>query len=285
MKNQNLPPTDKTPMKQGIITTREYDWLKTFKSLTAEEQAKIDEYEANIEPQVYKKPVKKSQESIPVQKIIWTKKLFWETFKKAYKMKTLNDFVENEETLANVGVVINYFLNNEKFFDSPRLIKNSGSTKLNPSFQKGLLIFGNYGNGKTSIMSSIEYMMKHYRIPGWFKGSKAHELVTKFEGIETPSAKQEFYSKYGGHRIYLDDVKKEKIASNYGKVDVIREILEKRYDNKAITHITCNQREGDAQMNVDDALAEFGERYGGHIYDRMFEMFNIIEFKGKSFRK
>jgi len=93
---------------------------------------------------------------------------------------------------------------------------------------------------------------------------------------------------------YFDDIKTERHASNYGKVNLFKDILENRYNNrvqivKGVTKInktfgTCNYKEG-YEGNTEVALEEFGEMYGGRIYDRLFEMFNIIEFKGKSFRK
>ena len=90
---------------------------------------------------------------------------------------------------------------------------------------------------------------------------------------------------------YFDDLKTERIASNFGKVNIFKEILEERYNrmntnstsiNK--TFITCNFKEG-FENDIEAAIDEFGEKYGGRVYDRIFEMFNILEFKGLSFRK
>lgn len=264
-----------------MITRRKYEFLKSMNSLTAAEQEEVDKYESQVNT-VFKKPVypkKKVKEPVVI-----TKQLIWKYFKISYQMLNGKEFEENPDTLKNIAPVVLYFARDTEFFKSERLLTRIGKTELKPSFKKGLLIFGNYGNGKTSIMLSMHKFMQHYRLKGWFKASKSHELVTEYEGLQTPFDRTEFYKKYGNHPLYLDDVKKEKIASNFGKVDVIREIIEKRYDNNAITHITCNQREGDAIVDIEDTLAEFGERYGGHIYDRLFEMFNIIEFRGKSFR-
>ena len=268
--------------KKKIISRREYEWLRTFESLEPHEQAKVDEYEKeNI--QVFPKnpaPEKKPE----VKKILITKELIWKHFKNSFRLHTGKDFIETPDTIRNIAPIITYFAKDEGFFKCDNLVRKVGQTVLNPSFEKGLLIIGNYGNGKTSTMNAIQKMMLCYRIPGWFKSHKSHELVTIFEGLDTPESRAEYFKKFGEHRLYIDDVKKEKIASNFGKVDLIREILEKRYDNKAVTHLTCNYREGDATGNIEDALVEFGERYGGHLYDRIFEMFNIIEFKGRTFR-
>lgn len=266
---------------EKIITRKKYEFLKSMNSLTEAEQAEVDRFETHNNT-TFKKPVYPKKQA--KEKIVITKKLIWNYFLMSYQIVNGKEFEETPDTVKNIAPVVLYFARDPQFFQSERLLTRIGKTSLEPSFKKGLLIFGNYGNGKTSIMLSMCKFMSHYRLKGWFKAAKSHELVTEFEGLQTPSDRTEFFKKYGDFPLYLDDVKKEKIASNFGKVDVVREILEKRYDNNAITHITCNQREGDASVDIEDTLAEFGERYGGHIYDRLFEMFNIIEFKGKSFR-
>jgi DNA replication protein DnaC len=170
--------------------------------------------------------------------------------------------------------------------------------ELDNSFEKGLLIIGDYGNGKTTIMQCFEILFKKNfeiamtenwdTLKDWqnlrFKSSKSHDIVTEFETLMNIESKDNFYKKYSQFRYYFDDVKKEKTASNYGKTEIIKELIEKRYDKKAKTFITCNYKEG-CSNDLQEALVEFGDRYGGHFYDRLFEMFNIIEFKGKSFRK
>jgi len=84
--------------------------------------------------------------------------------------------------------------------------------------------------------------------------------------------------------IYYDDVKTERIASNYGMTNLFKDIIEKREVRKLKTYITCNFKE-DQPGNIPAALLEFGEKYGSRVFDRLFSMFNIIEFKGKSFRR
>lgn len=268
-----------TPKKIGLITRREYEWLKKFPNLTQEESEKVEEFE-KVEKSEYKPLLEKKTTKDPVQKIKITKGLIWKHFKIAYKVETGNTFVENPNTIKDIAPIINYFSRNDDFFKSDNLIKN----KNNPSFDKGLLIIGMYGNGKTSIMKSLARLFKEYQMPMKYKAVNAHDIVTEYEGITDAGGKSLFYEKYTCKALYIDDVKKERHASNFGKVDLIRDILEKRYDKKLLTYITCNFREDDGVGNINDALAEFN-MYGNHIYDRLFEMFNIIHFKGKTFRK
>lgn len=284
------------PIKNGLITRREYEWLKTFESLEPHEIEKMKEFEASLivsetQKQIVKEPIKRTQGLVPDKKIIW------HGFLQAFLVAKGKEFLQNPDTLANLEPVLKYFANDPTFFDCKNLVKNLNGKVLDNSFEKGLLIIGDYGNGKTTIMQCFEILFKKNfeiatqenwnTISDWqklrFKGSKSHDIVTEFETINSAEAKDSFYKKYSSFRYYFDDVKKEKTASNYGKTEIMREIIEKRYDKKAKTYITCNYREGYSN-NLQEALVEFGERYGGHIYDRLFEMFNIIEFKGKSFR-
>lgn len=270
--------------KRGVISEREYNWLKTFPNLTEEEEKKCKEFEDIKKPRVFKRPTPQTKKE-PQEKIEITKALLWRGFKKFYALHNGKSFEETPETIKNIAPVILYFAKDLDFFKQERLLKNIGSTKLNLSFDKGLLIIGDYGNGKTSIMTTLSKLMQNYRIPGWFKSYSSHDLVREFEGLEMPNDRTEFYKRHSKHPMYIDDVKKEKMASNFGKVDVIRDILENRYENRAITHITCNYREGDGRQDLEGAMGEFGEKYGGHMFDRLFEMFNIIQFKGSSYRK
>jgi len=55
----------------------------------------------------------------------------------------------------------------------------------------------------------------------------------------------------------------------------------KLYINKVRTYITCNFKEG-AYGDVELALLEFRDKYGNRVYDRLFELFNIVMFEVKA---
>ena len=144
------------------------------------------------------------------------------------------------------------------------------------------MVIGTYGNGKTSIFKAFETALRSTNIR--FKGFTANEVVNKFEACKNPLDKEEFYKIMNYGTRYFDDVKTERTANNYGKAELMKDILEARYINKARTYITCNFKEG-ADGDVELALLEFRDKYGNRVYDRLFEMFNIVVFKGESFRK
>jgi DNA replication protein DnaC len=60
--------------------------------------------------------------------------------------------------------------------------------------------------------------------------------------------------------------------------------LETREKNLVKTYLTANFKEGFPD-NVSAAIDEFEDKYGSRVYDRIFKMFNIVIFNGKSFRK
>lgn len=247
-------------------------------------------------------------EQVYIDGILPDKKTIYKCFLISYKFLNGVDFIINEETLMNIEPIIKYFSFDKTYFDCDNVIKKVGNKDLTPSFEKGLLLVGNFGNGKTSVMKAMSFMIDYYlnlsKSENWntsgdwnrikFKFKTTEELVTEFEYLETQELKDNFFKTNSKHNIFLDDLKKEKNASNYGITNVVGSILEKRYNNlknytnsnfkKNRTHGTLNYHK-DYPNDVGFAIQECGVRYGNHIYDRIFEMFNIIEFKGKSFRR
>lgn len=196
-------------------------------------------------------------------------------FKQKFKEIEGVDF--DDKMLSNVEPILYYFARDKRFFKCKNL-----SNLSKPSFNKGLLIVGSYGNGKTATMRTLKELFNH--TPLVFKMFTANKIVSTFEGYEDASERHAYMNRTKTGNAYFDDVKTEKIASNYGKHNLLKEIIEERYINKAKTFMTCNYKENDFTNNLELALSEFDEKYGPRVYDRLFEMFNIIEFTGKSMR-
>lgn len=290
----NLKPEDiaflqtlgkKHDVNDGAIGRRKYEFLKTINSeyLTAEQVSQIEDYELKFVP---------TEKQIELQSAYWDKilskepekpfefttKQLWQAFKFKFQEISGKPFEKTKESISNLEPVMYYFAKDERFFKCENLTKIS-----NPSFDKGLLIVGGFGNGKTTIMRTFEALFKTVKNYS-FKSYSANEVVVMFEKCHEDIDRVEFENiMFKGVR-YFDDVKTERIASNYGKVNIFKDIIETRYDRGNKTYITCNYVENN-HGNLEMALSEFGEKYGGRVFDRIYEMFNIIEFKGKSFRK
>ncbi|NRD19335.1 hypothetical protein HNV08_04680 [Winogradskyella eckloniae] len=201
-------------------------------------------------------------------------KIFTRTFFNMYGKKLKQD----EDALKNLKVIFYYFLRDEKFFKC----KNLRSDITTPSLKKGLLIIGGYGLGKSNYFEVFEKVFQNF--PSLrFKFYTSKELVQNYEMCQTPLDKEWFFKDVNRKYMFIDDINSERLASNYGKVDVIEEVLANRYDKKLTTFASCNYTNSDkcAQQTLED----LGLRYGGRIYDRLHEIFNIIEFVGVSYRR
>jgi DNA replication protein DnaC len=267
------------------IGYNKYQILKSlpFATLTDLEKSQMEKFENKHLPSLEQREASKKyisdmlsqKEEKPFKT---TALLLGNVFKTNFHSVNKKEFVKDEFTTNNILPLVYYFSKDKRFFDCENLSKLS-----TPSFDKGVLIVGTFGNGKTAAMRVFERIFQN--IKGMtFKGYTANEVVGLFEKCSDDVLKKEFERKMNFGSRYFDDVKTERIASNYGKINIFKDILETRYNNNLKTYITCNYKEG-FEGNVEVALEEFGEKYGGRVYDRLFEMFNVIEFKGKSFRK
>lgn len=292
------PETDQHNIEVAMIGIRKYEHLKSLKpeDRTAEQILQIEIYESK---QRFATPeqIEKQQQYFDnihepkEQKLSFTARQIWDSFTANFERVNGRRFeIVKDVTVKNLEPLIYYFAQDDRFFDCENLSKLS-----EPSFDKGLLIIGNFGNGKTSAMRTLEFIFKG--IPGFtFKGYSANEVVTIFEKCSSDIDRTEFdNTMYRGTK-YFDDLKTERIASNYGKVNLFKEILEIRESRfyptkseddpkfKLKTFVTSNFKDGFPDDLV-VAIDEFEEKYGSRVYDRLFSMFNILEFKGKSFRR
>jgi hypothetical protein len=205
----------------------------------------------------------------------FSKNYFFEVFRKEYENVYGKRFINTTQTNGRLEVLLNYFLNDNAFLESSFLNHNLSE----PSLKKGLLIMGDYGTGKSSMMSILAKLN-----PSLFKIHHALEVTTGYEGILNHEDKKAFFNKYAKGVRLFDDLLTEEMASNYGLKNVFKEILELRYINGAKTHLICNY-DPNQPKDLEEGLKQFHKKYGGRVYDRLFEMFNFIEFKGKSMRR
>lgn len=141
--------------------------------------------------------------------------------------------------------------------------------------EKGLILFGGVGCGKTTMMKlftanpKASYGVKACREISSSFTKHGYESIAPFYG------KQRSYKNYFNHSEYgicFDDMGEEKNKKYFGnEVNVMEDILETRYNNKnlwALTHITTN---------LDSQQIE--EIYGSRVRSRMREMFELVSFK------
>ena len=144
-----------------------------------------------------------------------------------------------------------------------RDIETCNKLQINPN--KGILLSGPVGCGKTSLMKLLPFIIprqnKHIVVP-------ARNITFSFN-----KSGFKIIEEYGNNGFYcFDDLGVETTGRHFGKdCNVMGEILLSRYDlflkNKTRTHATTN-------LNA----AELEERYGIRVRSRLRELFNLIAF-------
>ncbi len=130
---------------------------------------------------------------------------------------------------------------------------------------KGILLTGPVGCGKTSLMRLIRYIVPHRRA---YEIIPARNVAFGFNHIGF-----KIIEDYGNGNFYcFDDLGIEPIGRHFGKdCNVLGEIILSRYElflqAKIPTHATTN-------LNAQ----ELEERYGKRVRSRMRQMFNLIAF-------
>lgn len=141
--------------------------------------------------------------------------------------------------------------------------------KLNIDINKGILLSGPVGCGKTSLMKLLRHVVPHH---------KPYEVIpTRNIAFAFNNIGYTIIENYGDKKFYcFDDLGVEPTGRHFGKdCNVLGEILLSRYDlflnHKTLTHATTN-------LNA----KELEERYGNRVRCRMRQLFNLIAFDKNS---
>jgi DNA replication protein DnaC len=145
--------------------------------------------------------------------------------------------------------------------EDPRLEK-----ELNLSFNKGLLIRGTAGVGKTHLVKCVSMSD--------LKPIKIYSMIDIAQEIK---ASGEAAMNQRGH-IYLDDVGSEEATINhYGtKINWFKEFIESYYLNsRSFNRII---------ISTNCSFKELEDAYGFRVRSRLREMFNVIDVTGEDMR-
>lgn len=195
-----------------------------------------------------------------------TKKILWKLFN-SHKPE---GYVIDQRNEKVIYTVLRYFLKAQDF-NKDNLIKTK------PSLEKGLLIYGTYGVGKSQLFEILhkvgrELITKYNCKALWFSTLSAGSFVDQYMEAAKEEGSTFTIKKYYTGKLYIDDLGFEKKAFN--KTEVFGELLFERNRLKNPTYVTTN-------LNP----AQLTDRYGERIGDRLPEMFNIIPWNGESFRE
>ena len=146
--------------------------------------------------------------------------------------------------------------------------------------KKGILLWGNVGTGKSTIIKIIGEELR-YRNQG-YKTVNCSYLATQFSAIGLDALNQSTYNEgsMGARPVNraFDELGREPIpAKHYGnELNVMQYIFQCRYELRSVVRTF-------ATTNI--APVSLAKIYGDYIFDRINEMFNIVELNGASRRK
>jgi len=172
--------------------------------------------------------------------------------------------------------------------------------KISPaySFEKGLMVRGGVGAGKTVLFKAFQRLIsiiKFWDFSSSWPGrvntygpcvTKAFVIVPSniiasdftidgFEIFNYSEKRKTTDRKLTTERMLIDDMGSEQLPSFYGNtVNIIGEVITRRYDENILTHLTSNL-----------SIEELKTLYGLRVYDRLRAMVNDIVLKGESRRK
>lgn len=155
----------------------------------------------------------------------------------------------------------------------------------NPSLDKGILLAGVYGTGKSFMMKLFQQSVRQVynirtakEIAQAYLDSKEKKIPEEYI-LPFPLASnddQTFRQPIAG--LCIDDIGREAVKNSFGNVsNVIGDLIEERYINKntgVLLHGTTNL-----------TAKQLNEYYGGAVTSRMREIFNFIELPGEDRRK
>lgn len=145
--------------------------------------------------------------------------------------------------------------------------------------KQGIMLAGNVGNGKTTLIQALKATIKIAKMQGWFDGGMQSGLritdardIAKLVAIDP----KEFDAIRRTALLAIDDMGKEPAeVLDYGNAyNPVIELMEYRYNEQLFTIISTNL-----------TPKQVREKYGNRIADRFNEMMNVIAFAHDTYRK
>jgi len=188
-------------------------------------------------------------------------------------------FKLDEKNFSVFELLTHYFSNSSGFIP---LAQDMGVK--NPSLEKGILLAGIPGTGKTWLMKLFSknqrqvFFMKNAKAISESYASGGWDGIQEYlEPVKNPvNDAGAFFHPIAG--ICIDDTGTEDVRQNFAnKSNVIGDIIQVRYDTRytgPLLHATTNLKA--------DQLKDF---YGERVSSRMKEVFNFIQIAGSDRRK
>lgn len=189
-----------------------------------------------------------------------------------------------DEANCDLVMALCYYFANDPAFEQICVPDALGQPKpMNWKLNKGLLITGNVGTGKTMVMKLLQVNKKQCfevlnaaDISQQFARTNeqgGYEIISSMSTIHKTEIKHRNFFFHEDWGLCIDDVGVEDQKSNFGnRANVIAEILAGRY--------AANLKPGMTHMTTNLGKVGLEEKYGPRIWSRMMEMFNVIQLGG-----
>jgi DNA replication protein DnaC len=145
---------------------------------------------------------------------------------------------------------------------------------------KGIMLIGNTGVGKTKLMQALSLILRHDELDRYFTVINSYDVVEAAQmGYDFVNYCYASASQISKRNICIDDIGAEQAKVMYfgNEILPLSMLITSRYNlwcaTGIMTHFTTNL-----------SLADLRAMYGDRIADRLYEMCNIIEYNGKSKR-
>lgn len=149
-----------------------------------------------------------------------------------------------------------------------------------PSVERGLLLMGPVGVGKTHLAVAILHGLMEKGVPCLFYefGALLKEIQDSYNKVSNTSELSVLAPVYQAEVLVLDELGASK-PTDWVR-DTMMQIIGKRYNDKKLTIFTTNYM--DARRGAEETLED---RVGVRLRSRLYEMCRTVEIDGDDYRK